>query len=189
MYAYMDFLERNWWVLLVRGIAAIVFGIAAFAWPAPTIAILVMLFGAYVLVDGVFGVVEAIRYRNRMDRWWVWLLEGALGIVVGALMLFMPGVTAYFLLMFIAFWAIFGGILRIVAAIQLRRAISGEWLLGLGGALSILFGVLLIAMPGAGILSLLWLIAIWAVLLGVVFIFLGLRLRKSGTARADKTRV
>ncbi len=106
-----------------------------------------------------------------------------LGVVVGGLTLFMPGVTAYVLVMFIAAWAIIGGVLRIVAAIQLRREIAGEWLLILGGALSIPFGILLAAMPGAGILSLAWLVVLWAVIFGVVFIMLAFRLRKSGRDR------
>ena len=176
----MNFLERNWWVPLVRGIAAILFGIAAFVWPGLTVAALVLLFGAYVLVDGVFGVIDSIRYRNRIANWGWWLLDGVLGIVVGALTLFMPGVSAFVLLMFIAGWAIVGGVLRIVAAIQLRKRIEGEWLLVLSGVLSVLFGVLLVVLPGAGILSLVWLIGFWAVLFGVTLIALAFRLRRVG---------
>ena len=178
----LTFLERNWWLLLVRGIAAILFGIAALAWPGLTLAALVLLFGAYVLVDGVFGVVDSIRYRDRIANWGLWLLEGVLGILVGALTLFAPGVTAFVLLMFIAGWAIVGGILRIVAAIQLRKRIEGEWLMALSGVLSILFGGLLVTLPVAGILSLAWLIGLWAVLFGVVLIALAFRLRRAGKA-------
>lgn len=176
----MNFLERNWWVPLVRGIAAVLFGLAAFVWPGLTVAVLMLLFGAYVLVDGVFGVIDSIRYRNRIDNWGWWLLDGVLGIVVGALTLFMPGVSAFVLLMVIAGWAIVGGVLRIVAAIQLRKRIEGEWLLILSGVLSVLFGVLLVALPGAGILSLVWLIGFWAVLLGMTLIALAFRLRRLG---------
>ena len=176
----LTFLERNWWLLLVRGIAAILFGIAALAWPGLTLAALVLLFGAYVLVDGVFGVVDSIRYRDRIANWGLWLLEGVLGIAVGAMTLLLPGVSALVLLMLVAAWAIVGGVLRIVAAIQLRKRIEGEWLLGLGGALSILFGVLLVALPGAGILSLVWLIAAWAIVFGIVLTALALRLRRAG---------
>ena len=176
----MNFLARNWWVPLVRGIAAILFGIAAFAWPGLTVAVLVLLFGAYALVDGVFGVIDSIRYRDRIANWGLWLLEGVLGIAVGAMTLLLPGVSALVLLMLVAAWAIVGGVLRIVAAIQLRKRIEGEWLLGLGGALSILFGVLLVALPGAGILSLVWLIAAWAIVFGIVLTALALRLRRAG---------
>lgn len=183
MTAHTNFLARNWWLLLVRGIAAILFGVAAFAWPGLTAAVLVLLFGAYVLVDGIFGIVDSIRYRDRLDRWWLWLLDGLLGVGVGALTLFMPGISVFVLLMVIAGWAIAGGVLRIIAAIQLRREIEGEWLLGLGGVLSIFFGGLLVAMPGAGILSLVWLIGIWAVMFGVIFMMLAFRLRKAGKDR------
>lgn len=176
----LNFLERNWWLPLVRGIAAILFGIAAFVWPGLTLAMLVLLFGAYALVDGVFGVVDSIRYRDRIANWGLWLLEGILGIVVGALTLLMPGVSAFVLLMFVAGWAIAGGVLRIVAAIQLRKRIEGEWLLGLSGVLSILFGVLLVVVPAAGILSLVWLIGAWAVVFGIVLTVLAFRLRRAG---------
>ena len=176
----VNFLERNWWLPLVRGIAAILFGIAAFVWPGLTVSVLVLLFGAYVLVDGAIGIVDSIRYRHRIANWGFWLLEGVLGVAVGALTLFMPGVTALVLLMFIAAWAIVGGILRIVAAIQLRKRIEGEWLLILSGVLSVLFGGLLVAIPAVGILSLVWLIGIWAVLFGAVLIALAFRLRRAG---------
>lgn len=189
MTTYTNFLARNWWLLLVRGIAAILFGIAAFAWPGLTAAVLVLLFGAYVLVDGIFGIVDSIRYRDRLERWWLWLLDGLLGVGVGALTLFMPGISAFVLLMFIAGWAIAGGILRIIAAIHLRREIEGEWLLALGGVLSILFGGLLVGMPGAGIVSLVWLIGLWAVIFGLVFIVLAFRLRKAGEDRPASTEV
>ena len=176
----MNFLERNWWLPLLRGVAAILFGIAALIWPGLTIAMLVMLFGAYALVDGVFGVVDSIRYRDRIAHWGWWLAEGILGIVVGLMTLFMPGTTAFVLLMFIAGWAVAGGVMRIVAAIQLRKRIEGEWLLALSGALSILFGILLAVMPGAGILSLAWLIGAWAIALGLLLVMLAFRLRRAG---------
>ena len=178
-----DFLQRNWWVLLLRGIAAIAFGIAAFAWPGLTLAVLVVLFGAYALVDGVFGVIDSIRYRDRMTHWWLWLMEGALGIAFGGITLILPGVTALVLLIFIAVWAIVGGVLRIVAAISLRKEIEGEWLLALSGVVSVLFGGLLFAMPGAGILSLIWLIGSWSVVFGVLLVMLAFRLRKAGQRR------
>lgn len=185
----LNFLERNWWLPLVRGIAAILFGIAAFAWPGLTVAVLLMLFGAYALVDGIFGVVDSIRYRDRIANWGLWLLEGVLGIVVGGLTLLAPGVTAFVLLMFIAAWAIVGGILRIVAAIQLRKRIEGEWLMVLSGVLSIVFGGLLVTLPAAGILSLAWLIGCWAVLFGVVLIALAFRLRRIGKDLTTGERV
>lgn len=179
----ISYLERNWWLLLVRGIAAILFGVAAFAWPGLTVAVLVLLFGAWVFVDGAFAIADSIRYRDRIDKWWLWLLDGVFGVIVGLLALFMPGMTTLVLLMFIAAWAILGGILRVVAAIQLRKKIEGEWFLGLGGALSILFGGVLIAVPEAGLLSLVWLIAAWSMAIGILFIILAFGLRKIGKAK------
>lgn len=184
----LHFLERRWWLLLVRGIAAILFGIAAilfgiaaFAWPGLTLAMLVLLLGAYALVDGVFGVADSIRYRDRIDNWGLWLLEGILGVAVGVLTLLMPGISAFVLLMVVAGWAIAGGVLRIVAAIQLRKRIEGEWLLALSGALLALFGILLVVAPVAGILSLAWLIGAWAIVFGIVLVVLAFRLRGAGT--------
>ncbi|WP_324754208.1 HdeD family acid-resistance protein [Roseovarius sp. Pro17] len=170
-------LAQDWWVFLIRGIAAIIFGIAAFIWPGLTLAVLIILFAAYVLVDGIFGLVYAIRNRARLQHLWIWVVEAILGIAVGLLTFFMPGVTALVLLMFIAAWAIVGGVLRIAAAVALRKQITGEWLLIAGGALSVLFGILLIVMPGAGIISVVWLIGLYSVLFGVLLVGLAMRLK------------
>lgn len=173
-------LSRYWWVLAIRGVGAILFGIAAIIWPGLTLSVLVMFFGAFLLFDGVIGIVDSIRYRAAQSNWWLLLIEGLLGVVIGAITLIMPGVTAYLLLMFVAVWSILGGILRIGAAIRLRDHIQGEWYLAAGGILSILFGGLLIVLPQAGILSLAWLIGFWAIAFGVLFILLAFRLRKAG---------
>ncbi|EPX78233.1 HdeD family acid-resistance protein [Litoreibacter arenae] len=173
----IDYLQRSWWIFLLRGVAAIVLGIMAFAWPALTLAVLVTLFGAYVFADGIFGLIDAIRYRDRLKRIWPLVLESTLGIVVGVLTLFWPGVTALVLLMFIAAWAVVGGLLRIVLAFQIRKEITGEWILILGGVMSILFGGLLVAVPQVGLITLVWIIGIYAILFGVLFMVLGFRLR------------
>lgn len=174
----LNFLARNWWIVLLRGIAAIIFGLAAFVWPGLTLTVLVMLFGAFILVDGVFGTVDAIRYRKTLGNWWYWLLDGILGIVAGGVMLLMPGISAFVLLVFVAAWSVLGGALRIFAAIQLRKKIDGEWFLGLSGLLSIVFGVAIVALPHAGLVSIAWIIGFWAVAFGVLFILLSLRLRR-----------
>lgn len=171
-------ISQYWWLLALRGVLAILFGLAAIIWPSLTLAVLVMFFGAYILFDGIIGIVNAIRYRNSLSNWWLLLLEGVIGVLLGGITLFMPGVTAYVLLIFVATWSIIGGVLRIGAAIRLRDHIEGEWFLAAGGVLSILFGVLLIAVPHAGILSLAWLIGFWAIAFGFFFILLALRLRK-----------
>lgn len=175
----IGYLRQNWWLFLLRGVAAIVFGIAAFLWPGLTLQVLMLLFGAYVLVDGVFGLVQSIRNREQMSQWWLWALEGLLGIAVGVLTFIAPGVTAYVLLIFIAAWAVVGGIIRIVMAIRLRKEIRGEWFLVASGALSVLFGVVIFLMPEAGILSIVWLIGFYAILFGILFIGLALRLRRA----------
>jgi len=176
----LDYLQRSWWIFLLRGLAAVAFGIMAFVWPALTLAVLVVIFGAYVLADGVFGLIDAVRYRDRLGRVWPLVLEAALGIVVGVLMLFWPDVTALALLMLIAAWAVLGGLLRIVLAFQIRHEITGEWVLIAGGLLSILFGGLLIAVPQAGLITLAWVIGFYAVAFGCLFVLLAVHLRRLG---------
>jgi uncharacterized membrane protein HdeD (DUF308 family) len=177
-------LRRDWWLFLIRGLAAIALGVAAFVWPALTLAVLVTLFGAYLLVDGIFGVVHAIRHRKEQDRTWLWLLDSVLAIIVGLLTLFAPGVAAVVLLMFVAAWAIVAGVLRIAVAIAMSGPASWRWLLAVGGVLSILFGGLLIAAPQIGLLSIVWIIGLNAILLGVVFVALALQLRQNRAGEA-----
>src|SRR5919202_355383 len=173
----LDVLARNWWALALRGVVAILFGLAALVWPGLTLTALVLLFGADALVDGVFAVVAAIARAGRERHWWALLLEGLLGIAAGVVTLAWPGITGLVLLLFIAAWAIITGVVEIVAAIRLRREIEGEFLLGLGGALSVLFGLLLIVRPGAGALAVAWLIGIYAILFGALLLALAFRLR------------
>lgn len=173
----LTILARNWWVLALRGVLAIIFGILAFVWPSITLLTLIYLFGAYVLVDGIFAVISGIRSHGQNERWWAALLEGVLGIIVGVLTFIWPIATGLVLLYFIAAWAILTGIFEIVAAIQMRRVISGEWLMVLSGIASIALGVLLVLFPGAGALGLIWLIGAYAVVFGILFIILAFRLR------------
>jgi uncharacterized membrane protein HdeD (DUF308 family) len=177
-------LSRNWWVLLLRGIVAIVFGVLAWLQPGISLAALVLLFGAYSMADGILGAWTAVAGRKEHEHWWVLLLEGLVGIGVGVLTLFAPGVTALALLFYIAIWAIATGVLEIVAAIRLRKEIEGEWLLVLGGLASVAFGVLLMARPGAGALAVLWIIAAYAVVFGVILVVLAFKARSFGRALA-----
>ena len=180
-------LSRNWWLVALRGLAAIVFGVLAFVWPAITLWALVLLFGAYMLVDGIFAIVAAVRAAGREARWWLLLIEGVLGVLAGLVAAFWPCLTALALLYFIAAWAIVSGILEIAGAIRLRREIEGEWALGLSGALSLLFGVLLVVIPApAGLLSLVWLIGAYALAFGVLLLVLAFRLR--GTSEMHTPR-
>ena len=148
-------LRRTWWILLMRGLFAIAFGILTWVLPGVSLAALVLLFGAYVMADGLLGVWSAVAGRKEHEHWWVLLLIGLLGIAVGLLTFLAPGVTALVLLFYIAIWAIATGVLQIVVAIRLRKEIRGEWLLVLGGLASVLFGVLLVAKPAAGALAVL----------------------------------
>src|SRR3954453_20257347 len=173
----MVILARNWWALALRGLAAILFGIAALVVPHIALVVLIALFGAYALVDGVFAIVSAVRAAERHMRWWPLLVEGLAGIVLGALTFVWPGVTALVLLYFIASWALVTGVFEILAAIRLRQEITGEWLLGLTGVLSVVFGLLLIIFPGAGALTGVWLMGGSALVFGVVLVGLALRLR------------
>jgi uncharacterized membrane protein HdeD (DUF308 family) len=170
-------LFRNWWVLLLRGLAAIAFGALVWFQPGISLAALVLLFGAYSMADGILGVWTAIAGRKEHEHWWLLLLEGLLGIGVGVLTFLVPGITALALLFYIAVWAIATGVLEIVAAIRLRKEIEGEWLLILSGLASVVFGVLLMAQPGVGALAVLWLIATYAIVFGVLLVILAFKAR------------
>jgi uncharacterized membrane protein HdeD (DUF308 family) len=139
-----------------------------------------LVFGAYALVEGIFAVIAGIAARGYFDRWWAVLLEGMVGIVIGLLTFFWPNITALVLLYFIAAWALITGIFEIVAAIQLRRVITGEWMYILGGLLSIIFGILLFVFPGAGAVSMIWMIGIYAIVFGISLIIFAFRLRGLG---------
>jgi uncharacterized membrane protein HdeD (DUF308 family) len=170
-------LAHNWWLILLRGIAAILFGILAFVWPGVTLLTLVLLYGIFAIADGVLAIAAAVMGGAPMPRWWLALL-GLLGIVVGGMTLAWPGITALVLLLFIAAWAIVSGIMQIIGAIQLRKEIDDEWWLIAGGVVSVLFGLVLIVQPGTGALALVWLIGTFAFLYGVILVSFALRLRK-----------
>jgi uncharacterized membrane protein HdeD (DUF308 family) len=171
-------LSRGWKLLLLRGIAAVAFGVLTWMRPGISVAALVLLFGLYALVDGVLATWTAITERDDRKYWWVLLIAGLLGIAVGLMAFFTPDITALALLFYIAVWAIVRGTLEIVAGIRLRKVIAGEWWLILAGLASVLFGAFLIARPGAGALTVLWLIALYAVAFGILLILMALRTRK-----------
>ncbi|MGH7588935.1 MAG: HdeD family acid-resistance protein [Gemmatimonadota bacterium] len=171
-------LARNWWLVGLRGVAGILFGLLTLFNPAITLAVLVLFFGAYALADGVFTTIAAIARRRNVPRWGWLLVSGVLGILIGVLTFLMPGLTALVLLYIIASWAIIRGIAEIVAAIQLRKVITGEWLLVLAGVLSAVFGVLLFLFPGAGALTVVLWIGAFATVFGILMIALAFRLRR-----------
>ena len=167
----------HWWAIVLRGFAAVLFGTAMFVWPQMSLVVLLALFGAHALVDGLFAIAAAPLAAESHLRWWPLLLVGELGIGAGATAFLWPGLTAVALLALIACWAIATGVFEIAAAIDLRTLIADEWLLALSGALSLVFGILLLANPHAGILSVLWMIGIYAIAAGITTILMGLRVR------------
>src|SRR5438552_9170784 len=184
----IETLKRHWWVPVIRGIAAIVFGIIAFVYPGLTIATLVLFFGAWVLMYGTFRIVGAIGHRAS-DLDWGWqLVIGIIGIIVGLLTFHAPQITALALIIYIAAWALMIGASEIVLAIKMRREIKGEWFLILMGLASIVFAVLLLWNPIAGAAAVIWLIAWYAVVLAVLGIFFGFRLRRLRTFAPSRAR-
>jgi uncharacterized membrane protein HdeD (DUF308 family) len=177
-------LAKGWWLLLLRGIAAIVFGVLAFLWPGLTLVTLVLLYGAFALVDGVLSLVAAFTGGAKpVPTWWL-VVVGLLGIAAGAVTFLWPGITAVLLVLFIGAWALVHGIFEIIGAIQLRKEFDNEWMLILGGVLSVIFGVIILIAPGAGALGLVWAIAAYSIVFGILFIALSLRLRKHSHAAA-----
>jgi uncharacterized membrane protein HdeD (DUF308 family) len=173
----LDDLARNWWLVLLRGLCAIIFGVLTLVWPGLTLLTLVLLYGVFALLDGGLAIGAAIMGDTPAPRWWL-ALVGVLGIAAGALTLLWPGLTGLVLLYFIAGWAIAAGVLEIIGAIKLRNEIEGEWWLIATGVLSVLFGVLILMFPGAGALGLALTIGWFAIVYGGLLIGLSLRLRK-----------
>jgi len=174
-------LARNWWALLIRGIAAVIFGLLAFFWPGAAGVALIFVFGAYAFIDGVFALVASIRAAEAHQRWIAFAIEGIIGLIIAAIVVFYPGLAGLALYFTIAAWAILTGILELVGAFQLRALIPNEWMLILGGILSIAFGVLLYVFPMVGILTVIYLIGFYAVLFGIVMIAFSFRLRAHAT--------
>ncbi len=173
-------LTRNWWLVALRGTLAVLFGVAAFVWPGVTFEVLVLLFGAYAFFDGVLVLSFGLMAAGDGEQWWPPVLSGIFGIGLGVLTFARPETMALALVYVAGFWAIVTGLLEIVAAIRLRDVVSGEWLMGLGGVLSIIFGVLVVALPNSGALALVYLFGFYAILAGISQVALGFRLRGLG---------
>jgi uncharacterized membrane protein HdeD (DUF308 family) len=177
-------LSHAWWVILVRGVVAVLFGLLALVWPGLTLLALILLFGIYAIIDGVVSFAHAFDAGRRGQNW-VWpVIVGIISIAAGIIALVWPGETALVLVFIIAAWALITGIAEIISGIALRREITDEWLLILGGVISVVFGVLVFLRPGAGALALVWLIGFYAIVLGAERIALAFRVRGlTGTAR------
>jgi uncharacterized membrane protein HdeD (DUF308 family) len=181
-------LSHNWWLVLLRGLAAILFGALAFLWPGLTLVMLVILFGTYAIVDGVIALAQAFRSPPPAPRAWL-VITGLVGLAAGIATFAYPGLTAVMLLVFTAVWFIVRGVTEMVGAIQLRREIKNEWLLILSGLISVLFGIIMLASPGAGALALVWMIATTAVVSGGLLIGLSLQLRRRSGVRDDPSGI
>jgi uncharacterized membrane protein HdeD (DUF308 family) len=174
----LNLMTQNWWAIALRGLVAVLFGIAAFMWPGITLWVLVALFGAYALFNGIFTVIEAFSRDVSRERWWALLFEGVIGSAIGVVTLVIgPWLTAMGLLYLIAFWAIMTGVFEIITAIRLRHEIRGEWLLALIAILSMAFGLLLVSFPAPGALSVILIIGAFAFATGALMIALAFKMR------------
>jgi uncharacterized membrane protein HdeD (DUF308 family) len=183
----MDVLASHWWAVVLRGVAGILFGLLTMFAPGISLAALVLLFGAYALVDGAFAVVTAFRRAGTHGRWGVLLLQGVAGIAAGVLAFLWPGITALALLYLVAAWALVTGVFEVMAAVRLRKVIDDEWLLALSGLASIGLGVVLFLFPGPGALGLVIWIGAYALVSGVLLTILGFKLRSWGRSGRRST--
>lgn len=179
-----NFFVRSWTVLALRGVVGIVFGILALAWPGITLLTLIALFAVYALASGFIAAAGAVRHRRSEDDWWVALLLGLVSIGAGIVAVLQPALTALVLVLVMGANALVTGVLDIVAAIRLRRELTGEWLLALSGLASIVFGAVVFMYPGAGALALVWLISLYACVTGVLLLAQALRMRRLATGVA-----
>jgi uncharacterized membrane protein HdeD (DUF308 family) len=178
----LQLLAKNWWLLLLRGLCGIVFGLLAMTWPGLTLVTLILFYGAFVAVEGILEIAAAIRGGTAIPRWWL-ALAGVVALAAAAATFFAPGVTALVLLYIIGGWAVARGVFEIIGAIQLRKEIDNEWLLIFSGAMSVIFGLCVFVWPGASAISLIWLIGAYAIVVGVLCIGLAFRLKKHHRAQ------
>jgi len=183
-----DLYKSAWWMLLIRGIFLILFGILIATWPGLALYTFVIFFGAFALVHGLMGVIGSIANRAGNEDWWLVLLEGIISIIIGIMTFVWPGLTALVLAYFIAAWAVIMGILRIYGAIKLRKEIDGEWLLIIGGIISLLFGIFVFTRPLEGALAMAWIIGVYAIVFGLLGVLLSFRI-KIWQKRAEKAGV
>jgi uncharacterized membrane protein HdeD (DUF308 family) len=177
----LEHLSRYWWTLAVRGVLAVLFGLAALLWPGISLRVLVWLYGFYAVVDGLLALAALIiggRLASGRRGWLI--VEGVVGIAAGVFAFLWPGITALVLLYLIAAWMVVTGVLEVAAAVVLRRELRGEWLLALAGILSVILGVFLAVRPGEGAIAIVWAIGLYAIVFGLALLLLGIRLRRLG---------
>lgn len=167
--------------MAIRGIIALLFGIAALVWPGLTLFVLIYLFAAFSLIEGIIAIFASFQARHLTRYWWLALIEGVIGIIIGLIAFASPGITAIALLFLIATWAILTGVFELINAFSGRGPTELEWAMGIAGALSILLGILLIAQPGAGLLTIVWLVGIYAIIWGLVLLVRSFQRRAPST--------
>lgn len=172
-----DMLRSYWWLAIIRGIVAILFGIAVLARPAMSVGVLLMLFGAFALASGIMAVISSISLMAHHKQWWAMLVEGLVGIAIGLITFYWPAVTALSVLVLVAIWAIIIGVFQFVGSASGFGPSSSRWLLAIAGILSVILGILLLARPAAGLLTIVWFLGIYAILWGIDQIVLGFQLR------------
>lgn len=170
-------MSQHWRSLALRGAIAILFGLAAFVWPLATALAFVILLATFAFVEGIFALVGAFGWGRAGRQRLTLVVMGLLGLAVGAASILWPGITALTIVLIVAYWAIITGVLQIFVAVEIRTLIDNEWLLVLSGLISIVFGILLIWRPGAGIITLTWLFGIYAIVYGIIMLGLGFRLK------------
>lgn len=184
--SHLHALAKNWWLVLLRGIVSILFGIVAFVWPGLTLVTLVLFYGAFALVDGVIALASAFGKDRPAPTWWL-ILVGLAGIGAGVITFLWPGDVTLVLVIFIGAWALVHGIFEIVGAIRLRKEIENEWWLILAGIISVLFGLLVLIAPIPAAIGLVWAIAAYSIAFGVLLVGLSFRLRKHQSPAATVT--
>ena len=177
--------KRTWWVFLIGGIAAVIFGILAFMKPGIALMVLAMFFAAWILVDGVSNLIGSFQNRDK-DGWWIMLLIGILGICVGGFALFNPPVSMLALIYLVAFQAILLGVFLLMLGYKVRAATEKEWILYVTGALSVLFGILVIMQPEAGGVTIVYMVAGWAILIGLLKIYFGFKIKNIPDAIGER---
>lgn len=175
---FKSLFKQIWWVVLIRGILAVLFGIVALVWPDITVWALVVVFAVYAIVDGVVLAFQSIRDRASLDGWGWWLAMGVVSVVAGVVALAWPGITALVLLYVIAFYALLFGLTGIVGGLRFRKVPESGWVWTVvAGVLAVLFGLVLLIFPGEGILGLIFLVGIYAILFGVLLIVMAFQVR------------
>ncbi len=173
----LTLVSRKWWALVLRGALAILLGVLAFLWPSHTLKALFMLVGLFLILDGFITSGLALSHRKGVTRWWIFLIEGIAGLLVGLFAFIWPQTVAVVVVTLLGIWALITGVLEILAGVRLRAMMEGEWLMISVGILSLAFGLLLILIPASAVVALLWLVAVYFILFGIVLVVLGLKVR------------